>query len=118
MKTQKKEVYYCDYCKKHGLNKSKMEYHEETCFKNPENKRPCFNCHYLEKKETFISGMYSNGLEWERTVNLLHCNKKQHFLYTPKNQFKGNQFDLGDYENNPMPKECEFYDDYSDELLF
>lgn len=31
------------------------------------------------------------------------------FLYTPKNQIKGNQFDLGDYENNPMPKECEIY---------
>jgi len=104
-----KEVYYCQYCKKHGLNKKQMEYHETICVKNPINDRPCFHCENLDKKETEIYGQYFDGSEWSRKLDLLYCKVNECFLFTPKNQIKGNQFDLGDENNEPMPKECKIY---------
>ena len=109
MKVKTKQVYYCEHCDKHGLSKNKMEYHEEICFKNIENDRPCFNCSYLCRKETEICGNYYNGEDWNRKVVLFYCSKKECFLYTPQNQIKENWFDLGDCENLPMPKKCEDY---------
>lgn len=114
MKTRTKKVFYCDFCKKHGLNKSQMDYHESICSKNPTNERPCFSCRHLIKKETVVYGEYYDGSGWERRVDLLFCNSKKIFLYTPKNQIKGNHFDLGNNSNELMPKECEIY---QDELL-
>lgn len=108
MKTVNKPVYYCEHCKKHGLSKSAMIYHETICFNNPINFRPCFGCNNLQKKETEITGHYYNGSEWERKVNVFYCAKVDSFLYTPKNEIKKNAYDLGDYENNPMPKQCEY----------
>lgn len=115
MKTKTKEVFYCEYCNKHGLSKSKMEYHEKVCWKNPLNYRPCFHCINLNKKETEIYGNYYNGSEWTRKVDLLYCIEKKCFLYTPKNQIKGNQFDLGDDSNIPMPERCDIYKTESNE---
>lgn len=109
MKTINKPEHYCDHCNKHGLNKGKMNFHELVCSKNPINDRPCFHCQHLDKKEITIYREYYGNREWKRTLSLLYCLKKECFLYTPKNEIKENQFDLGDEENNPMPKECEFY---------
>jgi len=108
MKSKVKEVYYCDYCKKHGLHKGKMAYHEKICRKNPENDRPCWSCYYLTSKEMGVCLKDYRGIEYEKTVELFYCQKMDCFLYTPQNQIKGNQFDLGEYVNNPMPKNCEF----------
>jgi hypothetical protein len=111
-----KEVYYCEYCKKHGLAKYKMLYHELICFFNPDNKRPCFNCEFLEKKEKLLYETHHyDGSEYTKKLDLLHCKKKNIFLYTPKNEIKGNMYILEDDENLPMPKECE---DYVDSSIF
>lgn len=116
MKSKTKEVYYCEHCNKHGLSKVKMEYHEKVCSKNPANDRPCFHCIHLDKNTTKIYGEYYNGEEWSRQVDLLCCNKKDVFLYTPKNQIKGNQFDLGDEVNEPMPIKCEIFESHSNDI--
>jgi len=106
LKTIKKDVFYCEYCNKHTLHKGHTLRHEQLCFKNPENKRPCFNCHNLIKKTTdYTYDWY--GVENTIEVNLLFCVKKEVFLYTPQNQFKKNAYDL-DECNDPMPLECEF----------
>lgn len=114
MKTITKEVYYCEHCTKHGLSKSKMEYHEKICYSNPENIRPCYNCQHLGKKKIQICEEYY-GQENFRNVDIFYCNKKQCFLYAPQNEIKGNVFDLSDEINNAMPKECENFKrkDYS-----
>jgi len=113
MKTKTKQVYYCDHCNKHGLSSHMMKYHEKICTKNPKNFRPCFDCIFLTKKEIVIGGNYYNGDEWVRNVDLLFCDKKKIFLYTPKNEIKGNAFDIEE-ENESMPKECDLltYKDY------
>lgn len=109
MKVRTKEVYNCEYCNKLYLVKSAAEKHEEMCFKNPANKRPCFECVHLIKKCTSVPCDYvdEHGEECERNLDLLYCSKKQTFLYTPKNEIKGNVFDLGEKGNEPMPKECD-----------
>jgi hypothetical protein len=38
MKAIKKNVFYCDYCKKHGLSASAMKVHESHCTANPNRK--------------------------------------------------------------------------------
>lgn len=82
--------------------------HEKMCFNNPENYRPCFNCRFLTKKTTEIFGskyyVYGTGV-----ASLLFCEKKQIFLYTPKNEINGNHYDVGDGCNIPMPKSCNDY---------
>lgn len=109
MITKLKNVYYCEHCKKHGLNMRLMKYHEKVCSNNPKNDRPCFHCGNLIKKQIEIYGEYYDNSEWNRNVELLYCDTKKTFLYTPKNEIKGNQFDLGDEPNEPMPKECNLY---------
>jgi len=42
MKIKVKKVYYCDYCKKHGLSASSILNHEKHCTLNP--KRECGGC--------------------------------------------------------------------------
>lgn len=42
MKTIKKNVYYCDFCKKRGLSASSMSVHEKHCTANPN--RECRLC--------------------------------------------------------------------------
>jgi len=113
MKTEFKEIYKCEFCNKLYQSKRFAEQHEKSCFKNPENKRPCFSCENLRKEKTEIYYGYY-GADGERIVNLFYCGIKECFLYTPQNEIKGNQFDLGDEENNPMPKECS---DYENELI-
>lgn len=36
MIVKQKSVYYCDFCKKHGLSRHAMELHERICTLNPE----------------------------------------------------------------------------------
>lgn len=118
MKTITKPVYYCEHCKKHGLSKPKMEHHENICFHNPKNFRPCFECANLNKKAVSIYSNYSNGNEWERKVELFHCKAKECFLYTPQNEIKGNYFELGDDFNEPMPHVCDVFKKMTDEEKF
>lgn len=110
MKVKTKNVYYCEHCNKHGLSEWQMKRHEILCSRNPINHRPCFNCQHLGKEQTEIYCDNYDGSQSERKLNLFYCHKKKMFLHTPQNEAKGNMFDLCDFENNPMPTEC---DDYS-----
>jgi len=98
-------LYYCDFCKKELKRKHAMEKHELLCFNNPINDRPCFHCNHLEKKEVdhYIDTGYG---EHKMVLNLFHCKLKNLFLYTHKNEFKKNYYDLGDDFNEPMPIKC------------
>ena len=48
----------------------------------------------------------------ERKVNALYCSKLKSYVYTPKveRSDKG-PYEFGDKENNPMPKQCDIYDE-------
>jgi hypothetical protein len=112
MKIKTKPVYYCDYCKKHGLSKPAMAHHEAICKRNPDNFRPCLDCVNLTKKYVTI---YDNA-DRERGVRVLYCSAHNKCLHTPQNAIKGNIFDLGDYLNEPMPLLCDervSYETYS-----
>jgi len=109
MKTKTKEVYYCEHCKKHGLVKNKMIYHEAICSKNPQNYRPCFNCEHLNKGIQEITNYDYLGREYIEKLTVFYCEEKLICLYPPKVEAKGNAFEIDD--NHPMPKECELFEE-------
>ncbi len=114
MKTEIKEIYKCEYCNKLYQRKHFAERHELMCYKNTETKRACFGCANLTKKEVLIYSGHDHYYTCEPVnykMNFLFCNKKQIFLYTQKSEVKGNYLHIDEngnnFENNPMPKECE-----------
>lgn len=108
MKTKTKEVYYCEHCKKHGLSKHKMEYHEKMCYKNPENIRPCYDCVFFGKKETISVIEHYNGTQDGIRVDIFHCMKKDVFLVSPITVKKGNEIEHEEISER-MPTKCEHY---------
>ncbi|MFL5309503.1 MAG: hypothetical protein ACJ79H_03510 [Myxococcales bacterium] len=46
MNVKTKSVYYCEFCKKHGLSRPAMEKHERRCTMNPD--RRCGWCEYAD----------------------------------------------------------------------
>lgn len=61
MKTKVKNVYYCEYCNKHGLRSDAMEKHEKHCTLNPN--RECRLCGNENIKD--IIKKYSNAYTFE-----------------------------------------------------
>jgi hypothetical protein len=70
---------------------------------------------FLEKKNESVTIEYTYGGEETREVDIFHCSKKEHFLYTPQNEHKGNYFETETAENKPMPKSCEIFENTQDE---
>lgn len=106
MKTQTKEMYRCDYCDKWYHRKHAAIAHEKSCSKNPDNKRVCIGCKYLDKKNVDIYHDTFDGGEHRQAVSLLHCDKLSKFVYPPKVEHKNNAYDLGYESNDPMPRDC------------
>lgn len=117
MKSKYKEVYYCDFCNKHGLHKGHMTRHEQLCTRNPENKRPCFNCVHLDLKTATAVEFLGDDTNISK-VKVFFCSKLKSFLHTPKNEAKGNRFELEEGNNNPMPKECDTFSDNYNGLIY
>lgn len=109
MITETKQVYKCEHCRKMYQLKRFAEMHELLCVKNPDNKRACFGCKFLNKKETVVYYDSPMGGELTRTLSLCHCSKKEVFVYPPRVEIKGNMVDLGYDSNEPMPVSCELY---------
>lgn len=108
MKTTTKEIYQCDHCKKWYHRKHACIKHEDICKSSPDNWRDCFNCKNLTKKQTMIMDEENNkGYQ----IELLFCKANNHFLYTPLSEKKGRWYVLAENTNNPMPKECNLYQD-------
>lgn len=98
-----KEVYKCEHCRKLYQRKHAAIKHEAMCKKNPYNNRPCFSCPHLEKKKYVDYGPY--GLN---EYNLLHCSKKEEYMYPPQVEVKDNFLEIDD--NHPMPRQCDIWD--------
>lgn len=112
-------IFKCDFCSKELKRKNAMQKHEKQCYNNPDNFRACFNCCiHLESKNDgdneihYIAGGEYN-IRLERTPNYFFCNKKQIKIYTPNAEFKGLPKLYPDTfeDQEPMPKECEYFDD-------
>lgn len=89
MITETREIYKCEYCRKVYQIKRFAEWHEQACKKNPENKRACFGCNFLVKKEITLyadNPMTGGDIEYKR--ELLFCNKKQVYVHPPIVEYK------------------------------
>jgi hypothetical protein len=104
MKIETREVYKCDHCNKLYQIKNPCITHEKICTKNPDNKRDCFGCDYLDKKEAIVKG--DGYLFGDTKANRLFCSKFKTFLYPPKIEYYKSYDDIEGFDNNAMPKEC------------
>ncbi len=105
MKEATKTMYKCDHCNKWYQRKHACINHEEICFNNPENSRPCFSCHYLEKVKYDLFYDTFNG-ESKREIEIFQCQKTKKYLHTPQNEIKNNMYELGNDLNESMPRNC------------
>jgi len=107
---QIRPVYKCEFCKKTYLSKHFAIQHETRCNSNPNNQRACFGCKHLSAVDYTLYIDHPLGGDIERKVNVLYCSKKDMYLYPPKVEYKRNAFDLGEDANEPMPKECNLFE--------
>jgi len=66
---------------------------------------------YFKDKIEFAIGRFD-------ACHIIEHDTKNEFAIEPKNQIKGNQFDLNEDENNPMPKQCEMYESHNELDIF
>lgn len=104
MKIETKEIYKCEYCKKLYQIKKACEQHEKGCKKRPDYLRPCHDCKILKKID---AGAYSPYYDATANVKVLFCEAINSCVFPPSVSAKGNAFELPDYTNIEMPKECE-----------
>ena len=67
MRHKLKKVYYCDFCKKHGLMAHWIKQHEKYCTANPKREcRMCGNNDGIEKEHTdFIKKHFKILMSWK-----------------------------------------------------
>lgn len=71
MKVKNKQVYYCEFCRKHNLTSNAMKNHELHCTKNPN--RECRMCdrkgiHDFNISEIEVSTSWNGEHSWEYSV--------------------------------------------------
>jgi len=94
-------LYICEYCDKQYFRKHACIKHEEMCYNNPINRRACFSCDKLTKKDFIIEYPDSN-----RTVNVFYCPVKDAHMITPQVKMKNNAFEWGMLSED-MPVNCD-----------
>lgn len=109
-------VYICDYCRKKYFRKAAALRHENFCYHNPENIRPCLSCVHLKKKDAVVYTGYDDigGEPVSFTASLFHCNALNKFLHPPQVAKKGNYFEIVEALNNQMPTSCGSYEEEDD----
>jgi len=111
-------IYECEHCKRYYKSKYFAELHEPKCKKNPDNFQRCMNCFHIEKKETKVyynasglgEGLGVYYLTRNKMMELMYCNKKEHYIYPYWINNPILQEDIeGEIANEPMPKECDVF---------
>lgn len=110
MKTEIKEIYKCDHCRKVYQIKRYAIAHEPKCKKNPINTMRCFDgCIHLIKKEVVY---YFDGYdgEHEGKKEILFCEAKKEGVYPfwLNNPLLAEDMD-SEIPNEVMPKECDLF---------
>ncbi len=100
------KAYYCEYCKKFYRSKSACEKHELICDEHPDNKRACRGCSYNQAKNIEIYDIGDEGKELYDRVWISFCHLHNMAIYPPIVERKKNWFDLPEFDNVPMRKEC------------
>ena len=104
MKTETKEVYRYDHCKKMYVIKHYAVAHEESCRKNPKNEQDCLSCGAFEMRQVEIMKVGYNDVEYHQKYDLGFCKKKLHYVYPYWCNNPVSQEDIPqEIENNPMP---------------
>lgn len=106
------EYYKCDFCNKSLMRKSAMIDHEDKCYKNPKNIKPCFDCKYLEETKKIVPFIIGNPefVDNEKEVKVFRCTKldKLMFPFSIERKRLHEKYDTFN-DQSPMPNECKDY---------
>jgi len=113
-------LYQCDFCKKELKRKHAMIEHEKFCNNNPENHKICLSgCSHLTNENIFVT--YEKGYDFinsetlyeDRKVNCFKCNKldKLMYPYSIEKSIALEKYPETFEYQEPMPKECEHFND-------
>ena len=112
MKTETREIYKCDHCRKVYQVKNACAIHEFNCTRNPKNIAACGGCVFMEERPTEY--FYDTGYgESSAKSTKFHCKKLDKDMYPYKAIRLGlldkypEQFE----EQEQMPTTCEHRDD-------
>lgn len=102
-------TYQCEHCKKKLFVKHAMVKHEKWCYLNPENKKACTDCSYLEGYEEEICVGSNDYTDIMRKVTKFKCNKLDKILYHFAAEKKGlpDKYPETFDGEEAMPKDCE-----------
>lgn len=106
MKTETREIYTCDFCKKYYKLKRFAQLHEKRCFSNPVNDRHCFFCINMEFKKLNVYIPTFNDSDNSDKRNCFYCKLLKTGLIPPIARHRNNQYEL-DIENIDMPIKCD-----------
>lgn len=107
---ENKTIYLCEYCRKVYQVKPACIKHEKYCYKNPRNNHACFNCDFLEVKQSY---------NMKKTFNCLNkkCKFSNNKLFTFKLEKMIENKNIGaiDFIDNAekeaiiMPNKCKYF---------
>lgn len=107
MRTETRDVHWCDHCKKRYLSPTACLAHERKCSLNPDNARACYGCIHLDTRQKEVPIQYDFSVDLEKR-KVLYCTKHDKYVYPPNVEHsKKGAYDLGEVKNEPMPRECE-----------
>lgn len=115
-------LYGCDFCKKKLFAKHAMIKHEDNCPNNPKNHRPCLSCKHLDRAKIEVEfrgyGSPEYGEDYimqEKEVFKCTLYDKLMFPFSIERKDLHNKYPETYQDQEPMPKQCEGYEDlYSD----
>ncbi len=112
MKTETREIYKCDHCKKLYQVKRACAKHEDNCTRNPKNIAACSGCVFIEQRPTEY--WYDTGYgEFSGKSIKFHCKKLDKDLYPHKVVRTGllERYPENFEDQEQMPTTCEHRDD-------
>ncbi|MDP9954710.1 hypothetical protein J2X97_000347 [Epilithonimonas hungarica] len=105
-------VYQCEYCQKKLFLKHAMIKHEDLCFKNPKNNKPCYSCIFCHKEEIRVDfdDPYNPDGYTTKKVEASKCVKLDIIMFPWSIERKRLHEKYETYsEQEPMPRECEHH---------
>ena len=106
------EYYKCEFCNKSLIRKSAMINHEDNCYKNPKNIKPCFSCEHLGDS-TIIVHFINENPEFVRNeieAKVFRCTKLDKFMFPFSIERRKLHVKYSTYDDqSPMPNECKDY---------
>jgi len=104
MEIIKTDTYKCEYCAEINTDQTSMRLHEDSCYKNPKNVRPCHHCKHV------INGIVTVSSWFPSSTKMAYCSRKSMLLTDPTSNANTNAYKIISTVGKPMPTTCDLYE--------